>query len=244
MAMSGQAYPTPRDVADFDLETCRDRFRIVALGDSTTECNNETALMTTQERWTNILESLLGLRCKVINAGIGHTSSGYAVHRWHREVSRTQPHCVVISFLLNDSHIRDYECPSSYVVTCTPDRMYCNLQVMVEWSRAMGASPVFWTPPPVPRWPEASFKNMDHLDLQLEILNLYLLNVERVARDLDVPLVDFWRTFPDLVEEYPGPYFNPPDNYHSNVRSQAVLAKGIEQAIRPVFEEWNERSTR
>jgi len=244
MPASSQTYPIPQDVAVFDLDACRDRFRIVALGDSTTECNNETAPMTAQQRWTSILESLIGPWCKVVNAGIGHTTSGYAVYRWHREVSPTQPHCVVISFLLNDSHIRDYECPSSYVVACTPDRMYSNLQTMVEWSRAMGASPVFWTPPPVPRWPEAFFKNLDHLDIQLEILDLYLLTVERVARDLDVPLVDFWRTFPDLVEEYPGPYFNPPDNYHSNARSQAILAEGIEQVIRPVFDSWSRRSGR
>jgi hypothetical protein len=94
-------------------------------------------------------------------------------------------------------------------------------------------------PPTVPRWPQAFFKNMAHLDMQLEILNSYLLTVQRVARDMEVPLANFWRTFPDLVDDYPGPYFDAPDNYHPNHTAQPILANGIADIVRPAFERWN-----
>jgi lysophospholipase L1-like esterase len=115
--------------------------------------------------------------------------------------------------------------------------MDSNLRTLVESTRAMGASPIFWTPPPVPRWPN-NFKSPTHFEIQLQILEFYHQIIQRVARDLNIPTVDFWKTFPGLVEEYPGPYFNHPDGYHSNDKSQPIIAKGIAEIVKPMVETW------
>jgi len=223
----------PEEVAGFDLSSCEDKFRIVALGDSITQCGRWPRA----RRWTGILESLLGQDCRVINAGIGGTSSSLGLYRWPRDVAPMLPHCVVIGFLLNDSHIRHYECRFSYCVQCSRDRMDANLTDMVQLTRQMGAAPIFWTPPPVPAWPE-NYKSRTHLDIQLELLEHYLLAVERLAERLEVPLVNFWRSFPASVEEYPGQYMDRPDGYHSNDKSQPILAAGLAELIRPLLAAW------
>ena len=226
----------PEDVAAFDLAKVRDRFRVVTLGDSITQCSRWERPL----RWPSVVEKALGDLCVVINSGIGGTSSSLGLFRWERDVAAIQPHCVVINFLLNDSHIRHYECRSSYCVQCSRDRMDANLRIMVERTRATGAEVVFWTSPPVPEFPEA-YKSQTHCTIQLEILAHYLLTVERVADDLQVPLANFWRTFPTIVGEYPGRYFDRPDGYHSNGASQPILGEGIARLVKPVLEAWKAR---
>jgi acyl-CoA thioesterase-1 len=233
MPILDESIPMPIGIEEFDSKNYRDKFRIVALGDSITALER----IEHPQRWTTLLETQLGSEVRVVNAGIGGTSSSLGLFRWERDVTPVKPHCVVICFLLNDSHIRHYECRSSYIVQCTPDRMDANLCTMVERSRTMGAEPVFWTPPPVPEWPEA-FNSPTHLEIQLELCRHYLLTVERVARDLEVPLTNFWRIFPSLADNYPDDYFDYPDGYHSNARSQPILAEGIVDRIRPIFEKW------
>jgi len=218
--------PIPLEIEKFDWEIYKDRLRVVALGDSTTE----TGGLERSKRWTGILESFLGQQSLVVNSGIGATSSNLGLFRWHRDVSPVKPHYVIVNFLLNDSHIRHYECRSSYVVQCTADRVYANLRCMFDLAEAMRCSLILWTPPPVPEWPD-TFKSPAHLNIQLELCNHYVRVIERVASDLCIPLVNLWKTFPTLVKEYPGPYFNRPDGYHSNALSQPIIAKEIERTI-------------
>jgi lysophospholipase L1-like esterase len=213
----------PEEVAWFDPGEASDKFRVVAMGDSITQCGG----MRREERWTGILEDLLGPDCQVVNAGIGGTSSSLGLYRWRRDVSPINPHAMVICFLLNDSHIRHYECSSSYSVQCTPQRMEANMRAMFDLSEALGARPVLWTPPPVPTWGPIDAR----MGVQMELLEFYEVVLERVCRDREVPLVNNWRTFPSKVEEYPGRYFNEPDGYHSTVHAQPMLAQGIRDAL-------------
>ena len=233
MSILDEPITYPEEVEHFSMEAHADKFRIVAIGDSTTLCARQEK----GRRWPDLVEAALGKDCVVINAGIGGTSSSLGLFRWHRDVAPIQPHCVVICFLLNDSHIRHYECRSSYVVQCSPDRMDANLRSMVDLTRTVGAAPVFWTPPPVPPWLD-NFNSPTHLEIQLGLLEQYVLWVERVANDMDVPLANLWQTFPEQVDEYPGPYFNPPDGYHSNDASQPVIAENIAVLIEPIVEQW------
>jgi len=214
----------PEEVASFDPEASADRFRVVALGDSITQYSS----MERERRWTGILEASLGEDVMVINSGLGGTSSSLGLFRWRRDVSPVDPHCVVICFLLNDSHIRHYECSSSYLVQCSPDRMEANMRAMFQLAWDSGAKPLVWTPPPVPTWGGEGRR----MEIQLNLLDFYVGVLERVCSDLEVPLVDFWRSFPGMVEEYPGPYFNRPDGYHSNEKAQPILARGIAGAVR------------
>ena len=228
--------PIPGEVEAFDFQKAMCQFRIVAIGDSITACGN----MERRQRWTGILEASLGPDVRVVNAGIGGTSSSLGLYRWERDVTPIQPHCVVICFLLNDSHIRHYECSASYVVQCTPDRMEANMRTMFERIRAMGAVPVLWTPPPVPGWPD-NRKSQTHLEIQLQLCEQYAGILERSAQEMEVALSHFWRTFPLLVEEYPGKYFERPDDYHSTLHAQPILAHGIGKLVRSVYETWKQQ---
>lgn len=80
------------------------------------------------------------------------------------------------------------------------------------------------------------------IEIQMDLYALYLKALERVARDTDVPVANFWRMFPDMVEDYPGPYLDPPDGFHSNEKSQGILAAGIAELIRPAFEAWGKET--
>jgi len=220
----------PKDVSEFELEGARDKFRVVALGDSITECAN----MKREEGWPGLLESLLGRETRVINAGIGGTSSSLGLYRWRRDVAPIKPHCVVTCFLLNDSHIRHYECSSSYLVQCTPHQMEANMRAMFDLTEALGAKPVLWTPPPVPTWGNRDLR----LKIQMQLLEFYESILETVAEQRNVRLVNFWKTFPSLVEEYPGRYFNRPDGYHSTVEAQPILARGIRDALADFLAAW------
>lgn len=231
-------FPEPAEVSSFELDKCRNLFRVVALGDSITECQ----ALERPKRWTGILESCLGPGSKVVNSGIGGTTSSVGLLRWHRDVLPIEPHCVVICFFLNDAGLHCYECSSSYTSLCSIDRMDSNLRLMVDLTRSAGAAPVLWTPPPVPRWQRFNsrlLKSSAHgKEIQMDMYALYLRALERVSEDTDVPVANFWRTFPETVKDYPGPYFDAHDGLHSNEKSQGILAAGIAELIRPVFEAW------
>lgn len=229
----GERVPYPQELSAFRLEECEEKFRVVAIGDSVTLC----ARWEREKGWPGILEKILGDSAIVVNAGIGGTSSSLGLMRWRRDVSPVRPHCVIVNFLLNDSHIRFYESRFSYCVQCTRDRMEANLSVMIELARSIGAEPVLWTPPPVPPFRE-SFKSEAHLRIQMELLKRYLEAIERLAELVEVPLVNLWRSFPELVEKYPGKYFNPPDGYHSNDLSQPIIAREIGKAVEPLIGKW------
>jgi lysophospholipase L1-like esterase len=233
MPILDEPIPYPQEVELFDAQASRSHFRVVTLGDSITQCVRQEK----GHRWPDLLNQTLGDDCRVVNAGIGGTSSNLGLFRWRRDVSPVQPHAVIICFLLNDSHIRFYECRSSYVVQCSPDRMDANLRAMADLCRAVGAAPVFWTPPPVPNWVD-SFKSRTHFDIQMSLLEQYLRVVERVASEMEIPLANLWRTFSDQVDGYPDAFFNRPDGYHSNDASQPVLARNIAACVEPLVAAW------
>ena len=234
MNILDEPVPYPPEVAAFDAQAAADKYRVLAFGDSNTECGRWPR----QERWSGILETLLGSQVRVVNAGLGGTSSSLGLFRWERDAAPIRPHCVVINYMLNDSHIRHYECRSSYVVQCSADRMDLNLRTLVMLSRQLGAKVVFWTSPPVPYWTE-NYRSPTHLDIQLRLLEEYVGVIQRLAREMDVPLLDYWHTFAGLVGEYPGKYMNRPDGYHSNEHSQPIIAQGIAEVVRA----WVEHST-
>ena len=235
MNILDELIPYPEEVAAFDEEAQRDKFRVVALGDSTTLCVRQQK----GARWPDVLEAHCGADCAVTNAGIGGTSSSLALFRWHRDVAPLEPHCVVINFVLNDSHIRHYECRSSYLVQCSFERMDANLRALVDLCRGIGAEPILWTPPPVPPWQwDAIFKSETQLKIQQELLHAGAAQVARIAGELAVPLADLWQRFPELVDEFPGRYFDPPDGYHSNAHSQPIIAAEIAALVKEKMFNW------
>jgi len=232
MNILDEPVPYPPEVAEFDAQAAAIKYRILAFGDSNTECSRWPR----EERWSGLLEALLGPRACVVNSGLGGTSSSLGLFRWERDAAPIRPHCVVINYVLNDSHIRHYECRSSYVVQCPPDRMDLNLRTLVTLCRQIGAQPVFWTPPPVPYWTD-NYRSPTHLDIQLRLLEEYVAIIQRIAHEVGAPLLDYWHAFPGLVDEYPGSYMTRPDGYHSTAASQPILAQGMAEVIRPWLNE-------
>ena len=108
------------------------------------------------------------------------------------------------------------------------------MRAMFELARLSGAEPILWTPPPVPTWGSKDLR----LSIQMNLLEQYKSVLERVAGQTGVKLVNFWETFPSLVEDYPGRYFNSPDGYHSTVHAQSVLAKGIGNILAGNYQSW------
>ena len=87
----------------------------------------------------------------------------------------------------------------------------------------------------MPPFPE-QWKSVHHQRLQLDLLERYADRIEQVAAELDVPLAHLWRTFPGMVDEYPGPYFDPPDGYHSNAHSQPIIAGALTDIVKPLMD--------
>lgn len=230
MEIHGESIEHPEEVIAYDRQAQAGKFRVVALGDSTTLCRRQEK----GQRWPDLLEAECGPECAVTNAGIGGTSSSLGLFRWHRDVAPVEPDCVIINFLLNDSAIRHYECSSSYLVQCSIDRLDANWRTLADLSWSLGAEPVFMTPPPVPPFAE-QFKSEHHQRLQMDLLERYADRLERVAAELEVPLAHLWHTFPELVDEYPGPYFDPPDGYHSNIHSQPIIAQELARLVSPLM---------
>ena len=226
-------YPMPEEAARFDPQAAAGKFRIVAIGDSITQCGS----MEREQRWTGILERELGDDVTVVNVGIGGTSSNVGLFRWERDVAPVQPHCVIVNFLLNDTHVRCYEYSGSYLLQCSADRMEANLRAMVALICGAGAAPVWWTPPSIPPWPD-NYRDQANYEIQMDVLDRYCGIIERLAGELSFPLANFFRTFADLVDDYPGPYFVRPDGYHSTAAAQPILAQGIVEHVRPILQQW------
>lgn len=232
-------YPMPEEAARFDPQAAADRFRIIAIGDSITQVGS----LERPQRWTGILERELGDDAVVVNVGIGGTSSNVGLFRWERDVAPVQPHCVIVNFLLNDTHVRQYEHSASYLMQCSADRMEMNLRTIIALTHGLGAAPAFWTPPTVPPWPD-NYRSQTHYEIQMEILDRYCGVIERLAVQFDLPLANFFRTFADLVDDYPGPYFVRPDGYHSTAAAQPILARSIAELLRPILSHWRSRAGR
>ena len=69
------------------------------------------------------------------------------------------------------------------------------------------------------------------------LIFLFLLR-EGLPAFFEVPLANFFRSFADSVDDFPGPYFVRPDGYHSTAAAQPILARAIAELVRPVLEKW------
>jgi len=227
--MKEHSRPMPAEVESFDIDRFRDKIRTVALGDSITENGN----IPYEGRWTSLLQGRFE-NMAVINAGIGGTSSAYALYRYDRDVAPVKPHIVVINFVLNDGHVCYYECPTSYVNKLTPVHSRESLTSLIERIRSDGAEPVFWTPLPFGPWMD-HYVGPGHYEIQRKCYDWYLEIAREVALWNDVPLADLWERF-STVEGYPGDYLARPDNLHPTATAQPIMADEIAKAIRPLLE--------
>ncbi len=184
----------------------RDEWTIVALGDSTTATDDWTGQGIAS--YAELLPAALadqGIRARVVNAGIGDTTTRDARERLDCDVRAFSPDLVVVQFGINDSWIDAGEGRREPRLARAEYRD--NLVFIVRTLKAGGARIVLMTPNPM-RWdrPEeiAVFRDRPGLlDTADErglngLLDLYAETVREVAREEGVPLVDVHRAF----EEY------------------------------------------
>jgi lysophospholipase L1-like esterase len=182
---------------------------IVALGDST------TALDEWSDPPVEVYGSMLpvalaafGIGARVVNAGIGDTTTRDACERLDRDVRAHAPDLVVVQFGINDSWI-DADM-GRRTPRLTRDEYRDNLRHLVRTLTADGAQVVLMTPNPM-RWADPIYvdvfeKNPGLLDTTGErgidaVLDLYAEDARAVARAEDVPLVDVHRAFEDYGRE-------------------------------------------
>jgi lysophospholipase L1-like esterase len=183
----------------------RDQPTVVALGDSTTAIDDWSGAGI--ESYAELLPASLaehGIRARVVNAGIGDTTTRDARERLDRDVRALSPDLVVVQFGINDSWIDAGEGRSEPRLARAEYRD--NLVVIVRTLKADGSRIVLMTPNPM-RWddpetialfraPPALLDTADERGLN-SLLDLYAETVREVAREQDVPLADVHGAFED-----------------------------------------------
>jgi lysophospholipase L1-like esterase len=186
----------------------RDRPTVVALGDSTTAPDDWSGqgIASYAELLPAALADL-GIEARVVNAGIGDTTTRDARERLDRDVRGFRPDLVVLQFGINDPWIDAEDGGREPRLSRAEYRD--NLAFIVRTLKADGARVVLMTPNPM-RWdrPEDVVVFRAHpglLDTTDErglngLLDLYAETVREVAREGDVPLVDVHRAFEEYGE--------------------------------------------
>ena len=181
----------------------RNRLTLVALGDSTTAIDDWSGQGI--ESYAELLPASLaahGIEARVVNAGVGDTTTRDARERLDRDVRAFSPDLMVVQFGINDSWIDAGEGRREPRLARAEYRD--NLVFIVRTLKADGSRIVLLTPNPV-RWdrPEEIAVFGTHpglLDTADErglngLLDLYAETVREVAREEHVPLVDVHRAF-------------------------------------------------
>ena len=195
---------------------------IVCHGDSITA----GAHLAAKEKYPEILKSLVS-GSTVINSGIGGNTSGQGLARLEKDVLRHHPDVVVLLFGTNDSVLTGQ---GKYRVAA--EKYEENLREMIRRCRAAGAEVVLCTLLPIipepyyTRHPKEFYDAEGGLD---EILHRYHAAAEKVGKDLQVPVIDLYKTFEkDLTLLRPAP-----DGVHPNAKGTKAIAEEIARQLAP-----------
>jgi lysophospholipase L1-like esterase len=192
--------------------------RIVTLGDSTTASYRDWAPQVARV-YSDCLPQALsahGLVVKVVNAGIGDTTTRDAVARLDRDVRSHHPNLVVVQFGINDSWIDADQ--GKKLPRLTRAEYRANLRYILQTLQADGAQLVLMTPNPM-RWSDPFYIKvfteqpglLDTRDVRGidKLLDLYAQDARDVAHSEQVALVDVFQAFED--------YGNKPGNNINNI---------------------------
>lgn len=116
---------------------------IVSFGDSITLANK----CEKEKRWTYLLEKRLNR--KVVNAGVGGTTSSLGFWRLDRDVISLNPSLVIFCFLLNDGHICGWETPETYFCKMSPEQSILNIVQIAKKCKEKRIHVILWTGSPI-----------------------------------------------------------------------------------------------
>jgi len=199
----------------------RAKIVIVAFGDSITKGDN----VALRERFTSIAEReltrLTGKQVKVINAGVNADITTIALQRTERDVLAQRPDFVTIMFGVNDAGFFRPDGPPADSPRVEPSEYERNLHKMVKVISAAGALPILGTPLPMSQsyWladlPQYRKHGLNYL------VDQYAEIMRKVAREHDIPLIDFHRAFSDDLSLQAFL----PDGIHPNAQGHAFISK-------------------
>ncbi len=229
-------------ISERDAGTGREPLTVVALGDSTTAIDDWSGHGISS--YAELLPAALaahGMRARVVNAGIGDTTTRDARKRLDRDVRAFAPDLVLVQFGINDSWIDAEEGRREPRLARAEYRD--NLVFIVRTLRVDGARIVLMTPNPM-RWDRAEeiavFRaHPGLLDAADErglngLLDLYAQTVREVAREQNVSLVDVHRAF-EAYGDAPGRSIRElliaGDGIHPSAAGQRLVCRLVTAAL-------------
>lgn len=226
----------PEEVSEYKAYLKKDDSKvlvkpIVAFGDSITLC----PMIEPEKRWTRLLENRINT--KVINAGIGATTSSFGLERLDRDVLSLNPGTVIFCFLLNDGFIAGWESVDSYYCKLTVQQSCYNTREIIKRCRNSGIEAVMWTAAPIGKeYPEKCFPQ-DYSEcplvkefnrIQRERYEYFLKSLIQVAESENVLVADTYKTFLNTGD--PQKYLGE-DNIHHNEIAQVVISDSIYELV-------------
>ncbi len=229
-------------ISERDAGTGREPLTVVALGDSTTAIDDWSGHGISS--YAELLPAALaahGMRARVVNAGIGDTTTRDARKRLDRDVRAFAPDLVLVQFGINDSWIDADE--GSREPRLTREEYRENLRTLLRTLAADGARVVLMTPNPM-RWADPYYIDVFEkvpglLDTRCErgldaLLDLYAQDVRDVARAEAVPLVDVHHAFEEYGAE-PGQsvadLLLESDGIHPSAAGQRLVCRALAAQI-------------
>jgi len=209
--------------------------RIVALGDSTTNCVGKSGV-TEEAAWRTLvardLAQRLGSPVQMLNAGVNADVTTLALERMERDVLHHRPGWVTVLLGTNDA---GYFRPPDGVAD-TPrvplDQFQSNMREIVLRIRQAGAGVVLCTSVPM-----SSHYWLADLPVYVEnglnyLVARYAEAVRALARQFALPLADVYEAF----QQHPQRDDLVPDGIHPDPRGQRLIADTLlpplERAIR------------
>lgn len=180
---------------------------IVMFGDSTTAERRGAVTKVYAQRVQEYLQGI-GSSLSVHNAGIGGNTTRDARKRLDRDVLRYKPRIVVMQFGINDAAVDVWRNPPATGPRVPPGEYESNLRAMTGDVRKQGAKVIFMTTNPLrwtPRLKEMYGKPpyLPEAEDGFESPSLAGYNdvVRKLAKELDVPLVDVRAEYPRSAAE-------------------------------------------
>lgn len=145
----------------------------------------------------------------VYNAGVGGNTTRDAKRRFNQDVLRHKPRLIVMQFGINDASVDVWKKPPATGPRVPLAEFESNLRAMIGQARQQGAKVVLMTTNPL-RWTgklkdlygRAPYQPDDPDGFDVPMLARYNEEVRKLAKELDVPLVDIHEAYPAYAAKH------------------------------------------
>ena len=212
---------------------------IIAFGDSTTAFRPGAVAKVYSQRVDEALQSF-GSSLSVANAGIGGNTTREARKRLVKDVLQYKPRIVIMQFGINDAAVDVWKKPPAKEPRVLLADYVENMKFMIAEARKQKAKVILMTTNPV-RWTSKLREMYGHPPYLPEVadgfdspfLASYNEALRKLAKDLDVPLVDVRAAYPDFAQKHQKTIDDMlPDGIHPGDLGHQLVAELLVPAIR------------